>query len=297
MTGATAPQSPIRIADLSSGQEVEGVFACLRKHLGNARSGAPFLRVELSDASGRIAARAFRDAEYMNSAFSEGDVVRVVGRVEKFRDQLQLTLRSVARATGDDAPADEQLLPSAYRDLDELDGFLEHLASEVYDDDYRRLLDALLADDTLRAHWRKAPCSVNGHHAYLGGLLEHTVAVATLAQNACELHRRLDSDLLLTAAIVHDLGKIREFEYGARIELSDAGALIGHVTLGVQLLQERIAHVRGLNRDRELSLMHCVLVHHGPPPGKRFGSLESLTLHHVNSLDASVKGALEHGLG
>ncbi len=120
----------------------------------------------------------------------------------------------------------------AYRDLEELDGFLEHFAREVHDADYRRLLDAMLAHEPFRESLRRAPCSRGGHHAYLGGLLEHTVAVATLAVEACALHPRLNSDVLITAALLHDIGKVREFDYSAEIALSDEGALVGHVALG-----------------------------------------------------------------
>ena len=101
------------------------------------------------------------------------------------------------------------------RDLDELDGFLEHLTREVYDPDFARLLRSFMGDDGFRADFRRAPCTRNGHHAYLGGLLEHTVAVATLAQETCVLHPRLNSDVLLCAAVLHDAGKIQEFELGA----------------------------------------------------------------------------------
>src|SRR5205823_7856185 len=113
---------------------------------------------------------------------------------------------------------------------------LEHLAREVYDRDLRRLLDSFLSDGALRAELRRAPCTRAGHHAYLGGLLEHTVAVTTLAQEACVLHPRLDSDLLLTAAILHDMGKTREFSLGAEIGLSDEGRLLGHVTIGERMV-------------------------------------------------------------
>ncbi len=99
--------------------------------------------------------------------------------------------------------------------MDELDGFLEHLAGEVADRRYRALLDGLLGDAALREAWRRAPCTRAGHHAYLGGLLEHTVGVTTLAYELCQLHPRVNSDLLLTAAVVHDLGRTREFTYGA----------------------------------------------------------------------------------
>jgi 3'-5' exoribonuclease len=285
------------IAALRAGQEVDGVFACTRKDRLLSRSGTPYLAVELRDRSGAVQARAFRDADVLAGRFDRGDLVRVAGRVERFRDELQVELRTIARADDDEAdPA--TFLPVAYRDLDELDGFLEHLAREVHDAGLRALLDALLGDAALREAWRRAPCTRNGHHAYLGGLLEHTVAVGTLALEACQLHPRLDSDLLLAAALVHDLGKTREFTYGAEIGVTDAGRLLGHVELGLALLRDRAAQVAQLDNARFVALAHCVLCHHGPEsaPGRRFGSAEALALQRLNALDASVKEALEHGL-
>ena len=234
----------------------------------------------------------FRDADRLGGRFERGDLVRVEGRVERFRDELQLDVRAIERALDADPAA---FLPTAYRDLDELDGFLEHLAREVHDRELRALLDDLLADAALRAEWRRAPCTRSGHHAYLGGLLEHTVAVGTLALEACQLHPRLNSDLLICAALVHDLGKTREFTYGADIALSDEGRLLGHVVLGQQLIEARAG---AMSADKRLALLHCVLTHHGADavPGRRFGSPEALALHRLNLLDASVKGALEHGL-
>jgi 3'-5' exoribonuclease len=280
------------IATLRAGDEVDGVFACARKDRLQARSGLPYLALELRDRSGAIQARAFRDADLLAGRFERGDLVRVRGRVERFRDELQLEVREIARTDAADPAA---FLPVAFRDRDELEGFLEHLAREVHDPAYAALLERLLADEPLRAAWRKAPCTRGGHHAYLGGLLEHTVAVATLALEACQLHPRLNSDLLLCAALVHDIGKTREFTYGAAIELSDEGRLLGHLVLGQQILEPRMS---GIDAERRLALLHCVLCHHGPDaaPNRRFGLPEALALYRLNALDASVKGALEHGL-
>jgi 3'-5' exoribonuclease len=288
MLSAEAPT----IATLRAGDDVDAVFACARKDRLVARSGLPYLALELRDRSGAVQARAFRDADVLAGRFERGDLVHVRGRVERFRDELQVEVVSIARASAAD-PA--EFLPVAYRDLDELDGFLEHLAREVHDPGYAALLERLLDDAALRAEWRRAPCTRGGHHAYLGGLLEHTVAVGTLALEAAQLHPRLNSDLLLCAALVHDLGKTREFVYGASIELSDEGRLLGHVVLGQQLLEERMGD---LDASRRLALLHCVLCHHGPDaaPGRRFASAEALALFRLNALDASVKGALEHGL-
>jgi 3'-5' exoribonuclease len=282
----------VQLSALRPGDEVTGIYACTRKDRLTARTGSPYLALELRDRSSALAARVFRDADLLGGRFDRGDLVRVRGRVERFRDELQVDVRTIERAEEADPAA---FLPVAYRDVDELDGFLEHLAREVHEPSYRALLEGLLADDALRAEWRRAPCTRNGHHAYLGGLLEHTVAVGTLALETCALHPRLNSDLLICAALVHDLGKTREFAYGAEIGLTDDGRLLGHVVLGLQLLAPRLA---GMDERRRIALEHCVLCHHGPDaaPGRRFGSPEALALHRLNALDANVKGALEHGL-
>jgi 3'-5' exoribonuclease len=272
---------------MRAGDEVSGVFACTRKDRLIARTGTAYLALELRDRTGAIPARVFRDADLQAGRFEHGDLVRIAGRVERFRDELQIEIRTIARADDADPAA---FLPVAYRDLDELDGFLEHLGGELRDAPLRALVDGLLGDTALRAALRRTPCTRNGHHAYLGGLLEHTVAVATLAVETCTLHPRLDQDLLLTAAIVHDLGKTREFALGAEIGLTDEGRLLGHVELGLRVLEERAAP---LDEPRRLALAHCVLTHHGD---RRPATPEALALYRLNALDAAVKGALEHGV-
>lgn len=302
------------VATLRCDDDVDAVFACTRKERQISRSGAPYLTLELRDSTGAILARAFRDADVLAGRFERGELVRVRGRVQRFRDELQIEARTIERAQGEDAdPA--RFLPTAYRDREELEGFLEHLAREVYDPALKALLARLLGDEPLREQIRTAPCSLPGnaasgpagsaraarspsaHHAYLGGLLEHTVAVATLALEVCALHPRLDRDLLLSAAIVHDLGKTREFTYGAEIQRSREGTLLGHVELGLRVIAQHAP--AALDGERRLALEHCVILHHGPDQaaGQRFASPEALALYRLNALDAQVKGVLEHGGG
>jgi 3'-5' exoribonuclease len=305
-----------QIATLRFEQEVDGVFACVRKERQISKAGTPYLTVELRDSTGTIRARAFRDADVLAGRFERGELVRVKGRVERFRDELQIALQAIARAEESDGDADPaRFLPTAYRDLDELEGFLEHLAREVYEPGLKGLLSRLLGDAALRREIRRAPCSPpaalgadsrprgagagrsgTSHHAYLGGLLEHTVAVATLALELCTLHPRLDRDLLLSAAIVHDLGKTREFTYGAEIGRSREGQLLGHIELGLRLIASHAPAT--LDSERRLALEHCVMLHHGADAasGQRFASGEALALYRLNALDAQVKGAFEQGM-
>jgi 3'-5' exoribonuclease len=291
------------VAALRVGQEVDGIFACSRKERLLTKAGTPYLTVELRDRTGAIPARAFRDADLLAGRFERGELVRVRGRVESWREQPQIDLQAIARVeVKEGAQADlSAFLPVARRDLEELEGFFEHLVQEVYDPGLRGLLERMLGDGELRAGLRRAPCSVprgggGGHHAYLGGLLEHTVAVATMALELCTVHLRLDRDLLLTAALVHDLGKTREFTYGAEIERSEEGRMLGHIELGLRLLGRHAPPA--LAPERRLALEHCVILHHGPEgaSGQRFASGEAIALYRLNALDAHLKGAFEHGL-
>jgi 3'-5' exoribonuclease len=286
----------VAVTSLRPGEEVHGVFACVRKDRLMTRSGSPYLALELRDGTGSIPARVFREADAWAGGFERGDLVSVAGVVERFRDQLVIEVSSVSRlAEGEVDPAG--FLPVSYRDLDELDGFLEHLAGEVHDRRFRGFLERLMGDGALRDAWRRAPCGRAGHHAYIGGLLEHTVGVATLAFEVCQLHPRLRADLLLTAAITHDLGRTHEFSFGAEFGLTEEGRLLGHLVLGERMISERAAGV--LDEGRLLALLHCVLCHHGASaaPGGRFGSVEAVALYRINALDTGVKEAIGQGLG
>jgi 3'-5' exoribonuclease len=299
---ASAPSSSATptIAELRPGQRFGGRFGCLRKDRLTSRNGGSYLSLELRDRTGTLQARVFREADRIGLRFESGDAVQVRGRIERFRGEMVAELDDAKRLEpGTFDPA--EFLPAAYRSVEELEGFLEHLTREIHDAPLRGVVERLLHDGPVARDFRRAPCTRAGHHAYLGGLLEHTVSVGTLVGELCQLHPRLDSDLLMAAALLHDVGKAREFTYGARFELSDEGRMLGHLAIGAGL----IAEVAGdLPPERRLPLLNCVLSHHGADAGPRqggsagrgFDSPEALALYRLNALDASVKGALEHGL-
>ena len=290
----TENQRSPRVADLRPGRRFEGRFGCLRKDRLTSKNGGSYLSVELRDPTGTLPARVFREADRIGLRFESGDAVRVRGRVERFRGEMVAELDDVERLEpGTYDPA--EFLPAAYRSVEELEGFLEHLAREIHDPALLRPVERLLLGGPVAADFRRAPCTRGGHHAYLGGLVEHTVSVGTLVGDLCQLHPRLDSDLLMAAALLHDVGKAREFTYGARFEVSDEGRMLGHLAIGAQLIAGAAEDVPV---ERRLPLLNCVLSHHGPDgaPGRSFDSPEALALYRLNALDASVKGALEHGL-
>jgi 3'-5' exoribonuclease len=286
------------IAELGPGQRFSGVYACVRKDRLSARNGSIYLSLELRDRSGSLPARAFREVDRLAARFERGDAIRVAGKVERFRGELVAQVEDIQSIEESELDPAE-FLPAAYRDAEELEGFLEHLTREVHDAPLRQVVERVLFTGPSAAEFRRAPCTRAGHHAYVGGLVEHTVGVGTLVGEVCQLHPRLDSDLLMAAALVHDVGKAREFTYGAEFGITEEGRLIGHLALGAEIVGSAAGD---LPADRRAALLHCLLSHHGAdgnrpgPAGRGFGSPEALALYRLNALDASVKGALEHGL-
>jgi 3'-5' exoribonuclease len=262
----------VTIAELQEDRVVEGVYAVRMKRKLRTKSGSSYLALELVDATGRIEARVWQDVELLDGRFAEGDAVRVLARVEKFRDRLQLEVRSLEAADIDP----QTLTPAIRRDKDELAGFLEFLVGEITHPGLRATCEAVLRDRDLAAY----PATPDDHHSYAGGLLEHTVGVATLARETAQLHPRLRADLLLAAALLHDVGRTVELGRGPAFAPSAEGRLLGHVHLGLRLIEER---AEGLNAAQLAELLHCVASHHDARAAR---TAEAAVLYHANQLDA-----------
>jgi 3'-5' exoribonuclease len=266
------------IESLAEDRIVEGVYAVARKERRRTRSGSAYLALELVDPSGRIEARVWSDVELLDSRFGEGDAVRVLGRVERYRDTLQLEVRSLEAAAEADPAA---LAPALRRDAAELDGFLEFLAVEITHPGLRATVRLFVEDEPVRALLRGLPAAET-HHSYAGGLLEHTVGVATLCREAAQLHPRLRSDLVLAAALLHDIGRTAELERGPTFRATEEGRLLGHVLLGLRLVEERAA---ALEPEVRAELLHAIAVHHDMRGAR---TAEASVLYHANQLDAAA---------
>ncbi len=259
------------IAELAEDRVVEAVVAVRTKRKLRTKAGAAYLALELVDPTGKIEARVWNDVELLDGRFVEGDAVRVLGRVEKFRDRLQLDVRSLEAADVDPA----SLTPSIRRDPEELAGFLEFLVAEISHPGLEATVRNVLADRELTVY----PATPDDHHSYAGGLLEHTVGVATLCRETAQLHPRLRGDLVLAAALVHDVGRTLELGRGPAFAATEEGRLLGHVHLGVRLIENR---AEGLSAAQIAELVHCVAVHH-EARGAR--TAEAGVLYHANQLD------------
>ncbi len=255
------------IAELEENRTVDGVYAVARKERLRTRGGAAYLALELVDPSGRIGARVWNDVDLLDGRFGPGDAVRVLGRVERFHNELQVDVRTLEPAEGVD-PA--ELTPGLRRDAEELEGFLEFLVGEVRDDSLRSVVSRALAGTPLRAY----PATPDGHHSYAGGLLEHTVGVATLCRELAQIHPRLRSDLLVAAALVHDVGRTSELGPPPLFAPTQEGRLLGHVHLGLRALEQ-------LGAPAEL--LHAVACHHDPRAAR---TAEAAVLYHANQLDS-----------
>ena len=264
------------IAELAEERVVEGVYAVARKQRLRTKGGAPYLALELVDPSGRIDARVWNDVELLDTRFAEGDAVHVLGRVEKFRDRLQLDIRTLEAAPGAD-PA--ELAPAMRRDADELEGFLEFLAAEIAHPGLRATVHRFLDDKSIRTALRRLPAA-DSHHSYAGGLLEHTVGVATICREAAQLHPRLRTDVLLASALVHDLGRSAELTPGPTFRQTEEGRLLGHVHLGLRLVEARAA---ALETEVRAELLHAISCHHDARAAR---TGEAAVMYHANQLDA-----------
>ena len=265
------------IAELGEDRVVEGVYAVARKRRLRTKNGSAYLALELVDPSGRIEGRVWNDVDLLDGRFGEGDAVRVLGRVERYRDRLQLDVRSIEAAPDAD-PAG--FAPAMRRDPDELDGFLEFLAGEISHAGLKTTVGRFAGDAEIRRKLRALPAAPDGHHDYAGGLLEHTVGVATICRELCQLHPRLRTDLLLAAALLHDVGRTAELMPGPGFRQTAEGRLLGHVHLGLRLIEE---HAEALDAEARAELLHAVASHHDARAAK---TAEAAVLYHANQLDA-----------
>ncbi len=295
------------VKDVKEGERVKAIFAVARKAVPTAKSGKSYLAATLVDRTGEIEARSFDRVEEFSALFEEKDLIEVEGAVGTFQGKPQLRFESVVKVdpatAGIDAadfawvPPPEPRKPEKAPADDTTDATwveLLGLVEAVTDVHVKELIKAFLADDDVAARLRRAPAAKNVHHAYAGGLLEHTVSCIKLSHRIADQYPQLDRDLLVAGAFFHDLGKIRELGYERGVEYTDEGRLVGHLVMAAQWIHEKARRV-GVPRELEQHVVHIVLSHHGR---LEFGSpktpatLEALVTHFIDDLDSRVNSWL-----
>lgn len=281
------------VKDLRPGTTIQSTFAVRSKDLRQRRNGGAYLAMTLADRTGQVAALAWENVEQFHRACSVGDVVRVEGQVQRYNQRLQLVVRRLEPVPGGDVDESVFVRSSAI-DPAVLWRQLEELVEAIANPHLKQLLFRILADPEVSERFRFAPAARSMHHAYRSGLLEHTVSVARVARMLAG-HYGLDESLVLAGAILHDLGKVWELEPGASIEYTDSGRLLGHLTMEVLYVEERIRELPDFPRELRRHLLHILLSHHGEyayGSPRRPKTPEAMLVHMADNLDARLTGML-----
>ncbi len=280
-------------ATVCEGERVETVFAMPVKEMRSARTGEAYLSLEFADASGRIGGIMFRPGRNAMSV-PEGSVVHVRGTVTSYRGVRRVSVESLGPATGFDV---RDVLPAGTRDPDELVAELRALFRGIRDRRLAAVVRGVYGDRTFMERFRQSPGDPEGHHAYIGGLLEHTVTVASACRSLAALYTHADADLLLTGALLHDVGTVDTLVLEHGFGYTDEGRMLGHSVLGERRARGAArSSSGGLPEGTMLQLSHLILSHHGGPDSG--GAVEPCTLEagllrHVVALDAAAGAHVE----
>jgi 3'-5' exoribonuclease len=283
------------VQQLTDGETIDELFLVSEKQLRANRNGNLYIQVELRDRTGAIRGRLWNASEQLFRSFEEGDFLQIKGKVQLFQGALQVILNHLDRIQSEKVELAD-FLPHTEHDVGKLLERLRGTLLKMSNPHLRALIECFLMEEKFVEDFCKVPAGVRNHHAYLGGLLEHVVQLLDVADRVLPLYPQLDRDLLLTGIFLHDIGKVRELSYGRVFSYTDEGQLIGHLVIGVEMLNEKAAKVPDLTgepfpAELLLRLKHMILSHHGT---YEFGSPklpmtpEAVALHYLDNFDAKV---------
>lgn len=280
----------VYIENLKAGEKVSSAFLVAEKNLAYSQKGTPYLNLRLKDKTGEIDGKVWDNADEWDGQFNKGDIVQVYGRTLSYKNNLQLSVLELKRLTDEEIDLADYF-PVAKQAADEMFAELMTYVETIHTPCLKRLLYAFFNDEKIRTLFKKAPAAKGFHHVYLGGLLEHTLSVTKLLDMTTQHYRDVNRELLLTGGLLHDIGKIYEFDYDRLVQYSDEGRLIGHIVIGVEMVNAKLALIEDFPKTLAMELRHLILSHHGVlefGSPKRPKTLEALIVHHIDDLDAKV---------
>jgi 3'-5' exoribonuclease len=285
------------IKDLEADQIITGFFLVHEKEIRNSNSGKPYLRMELGDRSGTVEARMWDQFDGMAKNVGRDDFVKVQARVEIYRNRVQLSLQQFRLARPEEIDLAD-FLPHTKYDVGELYKKLLCYGEGMRNPWLKQLVMKILTNPRIEERYKRAPAAKVMHHAYLGGLLEHVVGLCGLAKQIAAHYPELDVDLLLTAAMLHDVGKLDELCYERAIGYSTEGQLLGHIVMEVETVAKAMDEIEGFPKKLKTVVQHMLISHHGE---YEFGSpklpmiREALVFHYMDDMDsklAAIRAAL-----
>ncbi len=292
MSEAYHPQKGAFIRELQEGERFIGYYVLRNKQLEPFRdpSRGYFLTLILSDRTGQLMGRVWEGAEEANEELQQGDVVKLDGEVETYLDRMQIRVHRVRPANSGEYDL-RDMLPSTRRDPEAMQEQLRFFIEGVENRHLSALLAVFFDDAKFMQSFSQAPAARRIHHAYIGGLLEHTLETLAMAQTVIELYPQIDTDLLLTGLLLHDIGKVREFTWETDIDYSDEGRLIGHIVMTDEMVTEALTRLPEFPAELALRLRHMLLAHHGRyewGSPRRPKTLEAIALHHIENLSVQI---------
>ncbi|MBU2497841.1 MAG: HD domain-containing protein [Proteobacteria bacterium] len=291
MEKAVNERRHIWISEIKEDDQVHGHYLVKEKRVGSTKKGDSFLSLTLCDRTGEMEARVWERADQFSALFGDGDIIEVEGYAGAYRGQVQVTLSGLKVVKEVEDPG--LFVEVTPKDITKMMASLREILRGIMNPQMKALVNRFLSDRTFVSQFKKAPAAKNFHHSYIGGLLEHTLSVCQMALLIAEHYPALDKDLLVTGAFLHDIGKVKELKFERQIDYSDGGRLLGHLVLGVNMMEEKLAGLKDFPEGIRLRLNHLILSHHGE---YEFGSpkrpkfLEAFALHLIDDLDAKMMG-------
>ncbi|OPY11295.1 MAG: 3'-5' exoribonuclease YhaM [Syntrophus sp. PtaB.Bin001] len=295
-TGDLLKTKNLYIKDIQPGGKVLDSFLVAEKNMAFSQKGSPYLNLRLKDKTGQVDGKIWDNALEWDKRFRKGDVIQINARALSFRNSLQLSILELTTLDDSDIILSDYVATTKM-DVESMFGDLQSYIERIETPSLKALLKAFFDDKETAERFKRAPAAKGFHHIYLGGLLEHTHSVTRLLDQIASHYPGVNRDLLLTGGILHDIGKINEFSYDRLVEYSDEGRLIGHIIIGVEMIDEKIAAIPDFPESLAMELRHLVLSHHGIleyGSPKRPKTLEALMVHYVDDLDAKVNAFQEY---
>ncbi|MBI5809706.1 MAG: HD domain-containing protein, partial [Deltaproteobacteria bacterium] len=279
------------VKDIKEKDHVSDSFLVTRKEIGISKSGKPYINLRIMDSTGEIEARVWEDAEAKSKEFNKDDVAAIKGFAVAYQGGVQVNITDISRVPEGDYSI-RDFLPASSRKPGEMMAELDSIVSGMKDAHLNALLTSIFKDPDVRGRFMLAPAAKAMHHPYLGGLLEHVLSICGLADKvSAHYGESVNRDLLKAGAILHDIGKIYELSYKRSFDYTDEGRLLGHITIGIELMDAHMRDVDGFPRDLSVLLRHMILSHHGHlefGSPKRPKTLEAIILYFLDDLDAKV---------